>query len=515
MSTSFSSSAAEAATAFEVNGDWLLADPGVVPAQAGVRVSAVDGRFNAITPVALPAGRARRLLLPALANAHDHARHFRSSTLGATGQPLETWLPFLGTVSALDPYLCAATSFARSVRKGVTHLMVHYTTVQGGMPYVDEARAVARAARDVGVRIGFAVAMRDRNGIAYTLDGDDAPVLAALRPGIRDAVAGRLKVRPVALAAQLALVDEVAAMVDAEGFGEHVTVQYGPTAVQWCSPALLQAIAQASADTGRPVHMHLLETRIQREWADRMHPQGIVRYLDDIGLLSPRLTLAHCAWARPDELALIAERGATIAVNTSSNLGLKSGIAPLPEMLKQGCRVAMGLDGMAFDEDDDALREARLAYALHRGWSFDETMTIDQLWGFAARNGPHSVRGVRGAAAADAGRIVVGAPADLVALDWDVVDDEALLPDNDPLAQLLARAHGGHITDVWAAGRHVVAEGRVTGVDAPALQAELLARTRAMLAGSAPHADWRATVQALAQDLAPFYQHGLFSGCCR
>ena len=207
MSTSFSSSAAEAATAFEVNGDWLLADPGVVPAQAGVRVSAVDGRFNAITPVALPAGRARRLLLPALANAHDHARHFRSSTLGATGQPLETWLPFLGTVSALDPYLCAATSFARSVRKGVTHLMVHYTTVQGGMPYVDEARAVARAARDVGVRIGFAVAMRDRNGIAYTLDGDDAPVLAALRPGIRDAVAGRLKVRPVAPAAQLALVD--------------------------------------------------------------------------------------------------------------------------------------------------------------------------------------------------------------------------------------------------------------------------------------------------------------------
>jgi hypothetical protein len=103
----------------------------------------------------------------------------------------------------------------------------------------------------------------------------------------------------------------------------------------------------------------------------------------------------------------------------------------------------------------------------------------------------------------------------MVALDWDAVDDEALFADNDPLAQLLARAHGGHITDVWAGGRRVVADGRVTGVDAPALQAELLARTRTMLAGSAPHADWRATVQALAQDLAPFYQHGLFGNCCR
>ena len=35
--------------------------------------------------------------------------------------------------------------FARSLRHGMTHLMVHYTRVQGGMPYVDEALAVARA----------------------------------------------------------------------------------------------------------------------------------------------------------------------------------------------------------------------------------------------------------------------------------------------------------------------------------------------------------------------------------
>ena len=42
----------------------------------------------------------------------------------------------------------------------------------------------------------------------------------------------------------------------------------------------------------------------------------------------------------------------------------------MPEMLRQGCRVAMGLDGMAFNEDDDALHEMRLGYALHRGWGF-------------------------------------------------------------------------------------------------------------------------------------------------
>lgn len=488
---------------------WLLADPGTEPARADVRIALESGRIHSLSPLAdeaAPAGP-RLLALPALANAHDHARTFRSATLGAFGQPLEGWLPFLGVVPGMDPYLCAATSFARSARHGVANLMVHYTRVQGGMPYVEEAEAVARAARDVGVRIGFAVAMRDRNGIAYC---DDATVLAALRPGIRDAVAERLAVKPVAPAQQLALVDEVARMVKEGGYEDHVTVQYGPTAVQWCGTPLLEAIARASADTGRPVHMHLLETRYQRDWADANHPGGIVRFLDDIGLLSPRLTLAHCAWARPEELALIAERGATIAVNTSSNLGLQSGIAPVPEMLKQGCRVAMGLDGMAFDEDDDALREMRLAYSLHRGWGYDTTMTREQLWSFASRNGPRSVRG----GLVSGGRIEPGAPADLVLLDWDALDDDALFSDTDPLDLLLARANGSHIAKVLIGGRVVVDAGRVSGIDEPALRAELLARTRAALAaGHAAHASWRDTVKALADDLGPFYRRGMM-GCC-
>lgn len=473
---------------------WLLAEPGTTAALANARIALADGRVRTVTPLDAAVPGRRRLALPALANAHDHARTVRSATLGAFGQPLEGWLPFLGVVPGMDPYLCAATSFARSLRHGVVDLMVHYTRVQGGMPYVDEVAAVARAARDVGVRIGFAVSMRDRHGIGYS---DDATVLAALRPGIRDAVAQRLAVKPVAPAQQLAVVDEVAAMVASEGHGAHVDVQYGPTAVQWCSTPLLEAIAQASADTGRRVHMHLLETKYQRAWADAAHPGGIVRFLDDIGLLSPRLTLAHCTWARPEDLALIAERGATIAVNTSSNLGLKSGIAPLAEMLKQGCKVAMGLDGMAFDEDDDALREARLAYALHRGWGYDTTMTPAQLWGFASR-----------------GRIAPGATADIVLLDWDALDDDPLFDDVDPLDLLLARAHGGHIDTVIAGGRTVVEAGRVRGVDEPALKAELQARMRAALASDAGHLSWRGTVQALAEDLAPFYRHGHFGGCC-
>lgn len=487
---------------------WLLAEPGSRPAQADMRLLIENSRIAAITSSPAQQGP-RRLALPALSNAHDHARFFRSASVGGFDKPLESWLPFIGIIPGADPYLNAATTFARSVRHGIANLMVHYTRVQGGMSYVDEARAVARAARDVGNRIGFAIAMRDRHGIAYC---DDATVLAALRPEIRDAVAQRLSVKPVAAAEQLALVDDVARMIEEDGYAEHVTVQYGPAGVQWCTTPLLEAIAQASADHDRPVHMHLLETRYQREWADQAHPEGIVKFLDDIGMLSPRLTLAHCVWARPEELALLAERGVTIAVNTSSNLYLKSGIAPVPEMLRHGCRIALGLDATGIDEDDDPLREMRLAYQLHRGWGFDITMDRSQLWTFAAQNGRRSVNGPAGDAHSDAG-LVVGARADLILLNWDALDDDSLLP-VDPLDLLLARGSGMHIDEVIIGGRTVVAQGRVCGVDEPALRAELIAQMRERIAAQPAVGAWHTAVCALAEDLGPFYHRSAWSGCC-
>ena len=267
-------------------------------------------------------------------------------------------------------------------------------------------------------------------------------------------------------------------MASAAG-SDNFNVQYGPQAVQWCSPDLLAAIAEASQRTGRRVHMHMLETRYQRAWADENHPDGIIRYLDSIGLLSPRLTLAHCAWARPDELELIAARGVTISVNTSSNLGLRSGIAPLAEMVRRGCRVALGLDGLALDEDDDALRELRLAHLLHGGTGFRVDVDRAAMLTMMCRNGRRSVTNVDGG-----GALAAGEPADVLLLDWAALDDDRLRDDIDPRDILFARCNARHIRELIIAGKSVVRDGRVPGVDLPALRDELMARLRAGIAQS-------------------------------
>src|SRR5205807_233758 len=58
----------------------------------------------------------------------------------------------------------------------------------------------------------------------------------------------------------------------------------------------------------------------------------------------------------------------------SSNLHLASGIAPIGEAIRRGCRVALGVDASALDEDDDIVRELRLGHFLHGGWGFEPTI---------------------------------------------------------------------------------------------------------------------------------------------
>ena len=259
--------------------------------------------------------------LPALVNAHDHGRAIRTSSFNASGKPLETWIQYQALIPSVDPYLAAVLALSRSALGGVGAVMMHLTKPQGLTDLPTEAAAIARAARDVGVRVGFAVSIRDRNPLIY---GSSEKILTALPAEARRQIEAILP-KPLEPKAYIAIVEAVASAAAGPGFD----VQFGPNGVQWCSDGLLAAIAEASRRTGRRIHMHLLETRYQRAWADAAHPAGVVKHLDALGLLSSRLTLAHCVWARPDELELLAERGVTIAINTSSNLHLRSGIAPV------------------------------------------------------------------------------------------------------------------------------------------------------------------------------------------
>ena len=459
------------------------------PVAAHRQIRLDGGHVQAVADIA-PQNVEPLFVLPALVNAHDHGRPIRTSSFNASGKPLESWLQYQALIPSVDPYLAAVVALARSALGGVGTVMMHLTKPQGITDLPSEAAAIARAARDVGVRVGFAVSIRDRNPLIY---GASAQILTELPVDARSLIE-RILPRPLQPGDYVALVEGVAAAAA----GPMFDVQFGPNGVQWCSDALLAAIAEASQRTGRRIHMHLLETRYQRAWADATHPEGVVRHLDKLGLLSPRLTLAHCVWARAEELELLAERGVTIATNTSSNLHLRSGIAPVARMIDAGCRVALGLDGSALDDDDDALREMRLWHLLHVGNGFKLSVGRQPLLRAAFVNGRLSVCNVD-----DGGAIVAGGPADILVLDWAAIDEDRLRDDIDPLLLVLTRATARHVRELIVGGRTVVQNGTVTGVDATAARAEVLSHMRQAMRGKAALA---ATLPLLERAIAEYYE---------
>jgi cytosine/adenosine deaminase-related metal-dependent hydrolase len=423
-------------------------------------------RIRSLRP-ASGTSKPRLLAMPALVNAHDHGRAVRTSSIGASSKPLEAWLQYLALFPAVDPYLAAAVSLGNSALGGAGVVMMHYTRAQGFTDLPTEVAEVARAARDVGVRIGFAVSMKDRNPIGY---GPPEPLLDALPQAAREEIVNRFVRAPLEPKDYIKLVEDVAAAAENPNF----TVQFGPNGVQWCSDALLEAIAEASAVTGRRIHMHFMETRYQRGYVDQLYGGDVIKFLDHIGLLSPRLSLAHCVWARPDELELLAARGVTIVTNSSSNLKLRSGIAPAARMFGCGCRVALGADASALDEDDDMLRELRLTHLLHVGSGFKSLVGENDLLMSAASAGRLAVTN-----STDGSVIEAGAAADLLLLDYDALDDDNLRDDLDPMNLIFARATARHIHELIVAGRTVVRDHRVLGIDLDAARREVLARMRA------------------------------------
>lgn len=436
------------------------------------------------------------LIMPPIANAHDHVRGVRPISLGGFDMPLELWLAYMSNTPRVDPYLVAAAALGRQALGGVGAIMIHYTRPQDRTRVAEELEVVAKAARDIGVRVAIAVALRDRNPLGY---GPDETLLRELSPVDQQVIREKLVPTPDPVEQLVALVDDVAARVESS----QVTVQYGPYGLEWCSDNLLRLVAERSAVTGRRVHMHLLESRLQREYLDYCFSQGPVHYLDEIGLLSPNLSVAHGVWLRSDEIDLLAERGVTISINSSSNLTLRSGVAPVRAMHRQGVSLAMGLDGFSVDDDDDAFRELRLNYMLHRGEALDEGLSISDLLHAGCYGGRHSVTGI----SAGSG-ISAGALADFMVLDYGQISRDVVVG-LDEASLLVHRATSEILKRLYVGGREIVSNGRLIGMNLAEAEAELDAQVRH---GAPEFRSWQQVTQRLCPRLKNFYAAGLH--CC-
>lgn len=451
-------------TTTEIKVGRLLAHPGREPPKHNVTLAIADGRIKGIEPSEPTAESARLLAMPVLINAHDHGYGLQPMSFGAVDDALECWIAGLRGRPKTDPYLEAKVAFGRMALGGIGATMHCHNSLNAD-DLLNEAAAVARAAGEVGIRVGFSCPILDRNPWIY--GGPDY-----LEPHLskRDWQTLREMIPSYAPAKeQIARADAIAAAHTSPSF----TVQYGPIGPQWCEDKTLELIAEASAQSGRRIHMHLLESERQRAWLDHAYPQGILRHLDQIGLLSPRLAVAHGVWLTDDECALLAERGVTVVVNTAANLRLRSGVAPVDRFRRHGVKFTFGLDGTSFDDNQDAFRDLRLASLLHQGSGLKPEIGTEELFKAAYDHGYSVITGEPGY-----GGLEKGSPADLVLIDYAALSEDLIVDDVDELTVLMTRMSSDYLVEAYVAGRLTVQQGKVTGFDYQAARQDLIASAK-------------------------------------
>ena len=228
----------------------------------------------------------------------------------------------------------------------------------------------------------------------------------------------------------------------------------------------------------------------------RRHGLTPIEWMRQIGILGSRTIVGHgifldhhpwTRWTRTDDLATLAEAGATVA--HCPTVFARRGITldHFGRYQKAGVNLGIGTDVYPHN----MLDEMRLAAYLARVVAGNprDTTTAD-IFGAATVGGARALR------RDDIGRLAPGCKADLVLVDCQ---HPAMRPCRDPLRSLIYSASDRAVRHVFVDGRQVVRDGVVTTIDYPAAAAALEeAQARAML--SIPRNDWAGRT---ANELAP------------
>ena len=134
--------------------------------------------------------------------------------------------------------------------------------------------------------------------------------------------------------------------------------------------------------------------------------------------------------------------------NPSSNLRLRSGIAPLPLFHRAGTTVAMGLDSSTLNDDSDMLQEIRLAANLQRVPGASAGLVpVKEIFKMATVNGMRLLRW-----SDIAGTLEPGKQADLVLLDSRDFALPYLAPRQNPIDTLVYRGKSTAVDTVMVGG---------------------------------------------------------------
>ena len=406
------------------------------------------GHIARVTPGALASGHRTGLLLPAPANAHSHA--FQRAMAGLTEtrgpDPMDTFWTwrqlmyrFLDHLTPDQVQAIAALVQMEMLESGyATNVEFHYLHHRpGGGSYDDPAEMAHRivaAAQETGIGLTLLP-------VHYEFGGVDRRPLGPgqIRFGTTPDQFARLVERSRAALSPLPH--------DARlGIAPHSLRAVSPDAIR----------TAASLAEGGPIHMHLAEQVAEVIEVEAAYGARPVEWLLDHTDITPQWCLIHCTQMQPHETTALARSGAVAGLCpiTESNLG--DGIFDGLRWMGSEGHIAIGSDSNIRIALSEELRTLDYSQRL-RDHSRAALATAASSTGRRLLDA--AILGGAQAAGRNSGQIARGYLADLMALDDTHMDLTDRAGDT-CLDVWIFAGDDNMVRDVWAAGRHMVQEGR-------------------------------------------------------
>ncbi len=401
-------------------------------------------------------GTGKEILLPGFVNGHHHVG-LTPVQLGSPDMPLELWFVTRMVARNLNLYLDTLYSAFEMIASGITTVQHIHGWLPGKLAEVEgRSGDVIRAYEDVGMRVSYCFALRDQNRLVYQADEEFVASLPAELQGPMKRWFERF---------QLSMEDSVDLFKNLHASHHakrRVKIQLAPANLHWCSDAALTVLSDLSRSYDAPLHMHLVETAYQKEYARRRGDCTAVDYIERFGLLTSNLTLGHGVWLNESDIGKLAAAGSCVCHNCSSNFRLRSGVAPLNRFEAVGINTAIGLDEAGINDDRDMLQEMRLVLRAHRVPGMEEldVPTPAQVLRMATIGGSRTTPYRE-----TLGTLEVGKGADLSLIDWESVEYPYLDPLTSTLDAVMQRAKASAVKTVMCDGEVIYRDGAFTKVD--------------------------------------------------
>ena len=195
-----------------------------------------------------------------------------------------------------------------------------------------------------------------------------------------------------------------------------------------------------------------------------------IEYLAREGLLHDRLIGSHVVCAAENEIRLLKESNVKVANTPLCEMKIADGVAPIPEMVKQGLTVGLGTDGALWNNSNDIFREMKGMALVHTAAAGIRSLSAKNILDMATVGGA-AVFGREN----EFGMIKEGMSADIILINVDKPHMQPLLlgEHENVTSAAVFSATGADVTDVFVNGNRVVKGGALTTVDVPALCARV------------------------------------------